>query len=105
MYTYIRVMIPNAMPAIITVTIFSLVWQYNDLFYGNIFQIPNDWSIARKLNTLLATLGPIHRITDPSLAQLYVYAGIVLMILPMILIYIFLQRRFIEGVEQSGIVG
>jgi len=105
MYTYMRVMIPNAMPAIITVTIFSLVWQYNDLFYGNIFQIPNDWSIARKLNTLLGTLGPIYRVTDPSLAQLYVYAGIVLMILPMIIIYIFLQRRFIEGVERSGIVG
>ena len=105
-YTYVRVMIPNAMPSILTVTIFSLVWQYNDLFYANLFVIPNDWILAKKLNSLQATLGGVpYRITDPAISALYVYAGILLMILPMILIYIFLQRKFIEGVERSGIVG
>jgi multiple sugar transport system permease protein len=104
-YTFIRVMIPNAMPSILTVTIFSLVWQYNDLFYANLFNISGDWILSKRLNSLQNTISAIHRVTDPAISALYVYAGIILMILPMILIYIFLQRKFIEGVERSGIVG
>jgi multiple sugar transport system permease protein len=105
-YTFARVMMPNAMPSIITVTLFSLVWQYNDLHYANIFNIPGTWILAKRLSTLQATLGgQPWRISDPTISALYVYAGIILMILPMVLIYVFLQRKFIEGVERSGIVG
>jgi multiple sugar transport system permease protein len=105
-YTYIRVMIPNAMPSILTVTIFSLVWQYNDIFFANLFNISNNWVYSRRLATLQATLsGEPWRILDPNISALYVYAGILLMVLPMLIIYIFLQRKFIEGVERSGIVG
>jgi multiple sugar transport system permease protein len=105
-YTFVRVMIPNAMPSILTVTIFSLVWQYNDLFFANIFNISNNWVLSKRLSTLQATLSSEPwRVTDPNISSLYVYAGIILMILPMLLIYIFLQRKFIEGVERSGIVG
>lgn len=105
LYTYVRVMIPNAMPSIITVAIFSLVWQYNDLFYANIFNISGDWILSKPLNTLQNTIITIDEIRDPAISSLYVYAGIILMILPMLLIYIFLQKQFIEGVERSGIVG
>ncbi|MDR0249422.1 MAG: carbohydrate ABC transporter permease [Oscillospiraceae bacterium] len=105
-YTFLRVMIPNAMPSIITVAIFSLVWQYNDIFYANLFNISNNVIISKKLNTLnLSLAGPPDQILDPGIRALYVYAGIILMILPMILIYVILQKRFIEGVERSGIVG
>ena len=71
-YTYFRIMLVNAMPAVITVTVFSLVWQYTDSFY---------------------------------IQRLYVDAGVVLTILPLLILYLLLQRRFIEGVERSGIVG
>jgi multiple sugar transport system permease protein len=37
--TFATVMVPNALPAIVTVTIFSLVWQYNDAFYGRLFNV------------------------------------------------------------------
>ena len=33
------------------------------------------------------------------------YPGVVLVLVPVVLIYLLLQRRFIEGVERSGIVG
>ncbi len=103
--TFLRVMIPNAVPSIITVTLFSLVWQYNDLFYANVFNISNNVVMSRRLSSLQVTIANIDDIMDPSIQQLYVYAGIIMMILPMIIIYVVLQRRFIEGVERSGIVG
>jgi multiple sugar transport system permease protein len=104
-YTFVRVMIPNAVPSIITVTLFSMVWQYNDLSYANLFNVSNDIVMSKRLNTLQSTIANVDRIVDPNIQQLYVFAGIVMMILPMIIIYVFLQRRFIEGVERSGIVG
>ena len=42
---------------------------------------------------------------DKTIQTLYLDAGIVLMMIPVVLIYIILQKQFIEGVERSGIVG
>ena len=44
------------------------------------------------------------RIKDTAVSQLYLYAGIVLMVIPIVIIYILLQKRFIEGASRSGIV-
>ena len=40
-----------------------------------------------------------------NIQELYLDAGILLVILPIIIIYLLLQKNFIEGVERSGIVG
>jgi len=104
-YTYMRIMMPNAMPAVITVAIFSLVWQYNDTFFSRLFLLSPDIALSRRIGTLQATISNLDQIRDPSITTLYVYAGIVLMIIPIIALYVFLQKRFIEGVERSGIVG
>ena len=42
---------------------------------------------------------------DKTIQTLYLDAGIVLMMIPVVLIYVILQKQFIEGVERSGIVG
>jgi multiple sugar transport system permease protein len=104
-YTYFRIMLVNAVPAVITVAVFSLVWQYNDMFYSSLFSIPSEHNITFRLSTILATVANIDQIKDPNIQQLYMYAGVVLVLLPIILIYLILQRYFIEGVERSGIVG
>jgi len=103
--TFARVMLPNATPAIVTVTIFSVVWQYNDNFFGRLFNVPDTILLSRKLGTLQATIANLDQVRDPSISTLYVYAGVVFMILPLLLIYIFLQKYLIEGIERSGIVG
>lgn len=104
-YTYFNIMLKNAMPAVITVAIFSLVWQYNDTFYSKLFLISSDVIISKRISTLQATIANVDRILDTTLQQLYLDAGIVLVILPVLIIYIVLQKYFIEGVERSGIVG
>lgn len=104
-YTYFRIMLMNAMPSVITVAVFSLVWQFNDTFYANLFRVPNDIVISGKISTLQATIANVDQILDTTIQELYLDAGIVLVILPIVLIYILLQRYFIEGVERSGIVG
>lgn len=104
-YTYFRIMLVNAMPSVITVAVFSIVWQFNDTFYANLFLISPDVVISKKISTLQAEIATNDKILDIPIQELYLDAGIILVILPIILIYVLLQRHFIEGVERSGIVG
>lgn len=104
-YTYFRIMLVNAMPSVITVAIFSMVWQYNDTFYGKLFLVSEDLIISKKIASLTANISNAEKIYDPSIQQLYLDAGIVLVMLPVVIIYVALQKYFIEGVERSGIVG
>lgn len=104
-YTYLRIMLVNAIPSVVTVSIFSMVWQYNDTFFAKLFTLSPGIAIGKKISSLQATIGNAYDIVDPSITRLYLYAGIVLVILPIIIIYVALQKHFIEGVERSGIVG
>lgn len=104
-YTYFRIMLVNAIPSVITVAIFSMVWQYNDTFYARLFLISDDIVISKKISTIQATISNVEKIYDPNIQELYLDAGVVLITIPIIIIYVALQKYFIEGVERSGIVG
>lgn len=104
-YTYFRIMLVNAIPSVITVAIFSMVWQYNDTFYARLFVISDDLVISKKISTIEASISNVEKILDPKILELFLDAGIVLVMIPIIIIYVALQKQFIEGVERSGIVG
>jgi len=104
-YTYFRIMLLNAMLAVITVSVFSLVWQYNDTFFGRLFLISGDVLLSKRIASLQVNIKTLDKVMDPSIQQLYVSAGIVLLMLPMVILYLLLQKKFVESVERSGIVG
>ena len=104
-YTYFRIMLVNAMPSVITVTVFSIVWQFNDMFYAKLFLISQDVVISKRISGLQALIANQDKILEVTIQELYLHAGVILIILPVIIIYCILQKYFIEGVERSGIVG
>ena len=103
--TFFQIMLPNAKPSIITVAVFSIVWQYNDSFYSGLFGLSTDYQLGIKLQGLGRALDSLDKIVNPEFQELYINAGVVMMIIPILIIYIILQKSFIEGVERSGIVG
>ncbi|MDE6387802.1 MAG: carbohydrate ABC transporter permease [Lachnospiraceae bacterium] len=104
-YTYFRIMLINALPSVVTVAIFSMVWQYNDTFYAKLFLISDNIVISKKISTIEASISNVEKILDPNILELFLDAGIVLIMIPIVIIYVALQKQFIEGVERSGIVG
>ncbi len=104
-YTYFRIMLVNAMPSVITVAVFSIVWQFNDTFYAKLFLISDNVVISKRLEGLRPLIANVDQILDPTIQQLYEDAGVLLIVAPILIIYIILQKNFIEGVERSGIVG
>ena len=82
-----------------------MVWQFNDTFYAKLFLISENVVISKKIATLQAVIANNDKILDLPIQELYLDAGIILVILPILIIYLVLQKYFIEGVERSGIVG
>lgn len=106
--TFIRIMVPNAKTSFITVFLFSLVWYWNDSYVSGMFytgsatialQTQNLWSdISAYFNNGTPT-------GIPSQWIVWVQAGCLLSLLPILIIYAFMQKQFVEGIERSGITG
>lgn len=109
---FARIMVPNAVTIIVTIVLFSFVWQYNDTYYSGIFLHMDASILSLKFNEVirnplaLESLGlPISQIFNPVFVRSLYSAAAVLVLIPVILVYTVFQRFFLEGVTRSGLVG
>ncbi|WP_240548235.1 carbohydrate ABC transporter permease [Paenibacillus lignilyticus] len=113
--TFFTIMLPNAIPPLITVTLFAFVWQYNDTFYSSLFMSQSNL-MAIKVASLPADanqylpgilgVGAGSNVkVDPNLVSMIVDTGVLLAIAPLVVMYLFVQRFFVESVERTGVVG
>lgn len=103
---YLRVMLPNVKSSILTVFLFSLVWHWNEYTLTKTFFPQNYRPLASMLKIAVDRMfNEVATRTDINFQMGVTYAGALLFILPVLLIYIFTQRWFVEGVETSGIKG
>ena len=105
--TFLRIILPNSIPMLLTVGLFAFVWQWNDSYFATLFM-----GDATLLSIRVLALGAElyhyalgERVRDPGVISLYVNAGVLLMIGPLIVKYVFVQRYFVEGIQRSGMVG
>ena len=107
--TFLVIMIPNALSSFLTVFLFAVVWYWNDYYVCNAF-----FSSNRTLALTIKNIQPVLNaalFNDASLrvsAREYVVwtqAACLMSISPMLLMYVFLQKHFTEGIERSGLVG
>lgn len=104
--TFVKVMAPNCRSAIVVVFLFSLVWYWNDTYYGLMY-MEDLQTLSVRLSQISADISLIvpNLVGDPTLGVPYVQAGVLLSIMPLLVLYIFCQRVFVESVERAGIVG
>lgn len=107
--TFYRIMLPNAIPSIVTVLLFSFVWQWNDSFFTTTY-LTSSKVMATQLGSLPYNLQILledgaNSKADPFYLSMVQDTGILLAILPLIIIYLFVQRYFVESIERTGIVG
>ena len=107
--TFLRIMLPNAVPSIITVLLFSFVWQWNDSFFTTTY-LTSSKVMSTQLSSLPYNLsilleGGATTNKDPFFMSMVQDTGILLAILPLVILYLFVQRYFVESIERTGIVG
>lgn len=105
--TFLKVMLPNAAPALLTIFLFSVVWQWNDYYTPAMF-FANNATLATAMAGFRQRLYPVVGnidIWDPYIVTTRFQAGCLLVISPLIITYIFTQKYFTESISRTGIVG
>ncbi|MDR1736968.1 MAG: carbohydrate ABC transporter permease [Oscillospiraceae bacterium] len=93
-----RVVVPIVRPAMATVAIFTFVWSYNDLFTQLFFlRNPQSWAITRLLNEFTVSQG------RPNYGLMA--ASVVMVVAPVLVIYILLQKNIIKGMTAGAVKG
>ena len=91
-----KVIMPLSKPSFATVGIFSFLWSYNDLFTQTFMLRGNQYGITRLLNELTSREG-----TNYGLMA----AAVTLVVIPILIVYIFLQKYIIKGMTAGAIKG
>lgn len=92
---FTKIILPLVTPSIITSTIFSFYWIWQDFFQPLIFtNNPKKYTVSLALNMFL----------DPNSLNNYggMFAMSVLSLLPVIIVFLCLQNYLVEGVASSG---
>ena len=122
--TFWSVMLPNARGAIVTVSLFSFVWQWNDYYFGSLLNYTEDTypllavklgAGSEKIRTILNTWImegrdvvqglAVDDASDPLFVSLITETGALLLMLPLLIGYFFVQKQFVESIERTGITG
>ncbi len=95
--TFFKVVVPMTKPSFATVAFFSFLWSYNDLF-TQMFFLRNKkyWAITRLMQMLTSKEG-----TNYGLMA----ATVSLVVIPVIIVYIFLQKYIIKGMTAGAVKG
>lgn len=94
---FYKIVVPLAKPSFATVAIFSFLWSYNDLFTQMfLLRLPQHRAITRLLNELTSNEG-----TNFGLMA----ASVALVIIPILIVYIFLQKYIIKGMTAGAVNG
>lgn len=104
--TFLQIIVPSSTTVFMTVLVFSLVWHWNDYYLAMLYTsdtLPMAVVLMDIRQHIFISFGeangasPLIFGAPPAACLLY--------IAPIILIYMFLQKFFVESIDRVGIVG
>lgn len=114
---FYKIALPSAAPAILVVFLFSIVWYWNESYLTQLYVVgafasnssSYHWSslivslknFENSYNTARSVAGSTMVDINESIKM----AGTMLSILPLLLMYLVLQKQFVESVDRTGITG
>lgn len=105
-----KIIVPISLPALATITLFTMVGHWNSWFDGLIFlNSPGKYPLSTYLQTILiqpnstimnaATLEMLRHISDRTVKTAQIFVGM----LPILLVYPFLQKYFMTGLVLGSV--
>ena len=94
---FFKIIIPISKPAFATVAIFTFLWSYNDLFMQMVMlRKKESYPICTLLNEISSQYG-----TDFGLMA----SAVTIVVLPVMLVYLFLQKNIVKGLTAGAVKG
>ncbi len=113
--TYWRIALPIARSAFLVTLLLSLVWHWNDFYEPAIYASkPSQITLPARLNELVAMVNrpPEGLFDEMALADgestvnnAVLMAGICMVVMPVIAVFATLQKKFMQGIERTGLTG
>lgn len=108
-----RIALPSAVPAFITVSLFSFVWYWNESYLTELYVhgvlVDSGWTTLiiqlHNFSTNYSAYAQTAGASATNLNESISMAGTLLSILPLLLMYFVLQRYFTESIDRAGITG
>jgi multiple sugar transport system permease protein len=96
-YIYGRIMLPLCKPAIAALTIFAFLGSWDNFLWPLIVTNSKDlWTLPIAMS----------RFTEQYISQTHLQmAGASVMFLPVLIVFLVMQRRFVEGIALTGLKG
>ncbi len=93
--TFWRIVLPNARPALAVLAIISIGWRWNDFIWPLIIaQTPNVYTLPVALGLLSS---------EQAVPYNFILAMVVASMVPVIVMFLFLQRHIISGIAMTGL--
>ena len=107
-HTFFRIMLPDALPTIASCFLFSFVWQWTDLFYSRNFL--SGYSLySVQLSTIGSRMSRYFAVdpnnpptVDNGRSLQLISIGVLICCIPLIILYCFTQRTFVESLAMTG---
>jgi multiple sugar transport system permease protein len=116
LYTFAKIMLPDALPMLTSCFLFSFVWQWTDTLYQSLFlRTYRVMSFAlSRLSTefyaywsnsvnIFSSGGTMYTQPPIGYLQAILSTGAFVCIIPLILLYVVAQKTFVESLTQTGI--
>ena len=108
MHTFLKIMLPDAVPTIASCFLFSFVWQWTDLFYSRnfltgykIYSIELG-SMVSRMATYFSS-NATETVTVPLGRQMQLIGiGVFICCIPLIILYTFTQKTFVQSLVMTG---
>lgn len=95
---FFKVIFPISLPSFSTVAIFTFLWSYNDLFFQNILITDR---LKKPICALLNFISSQWGGTDYGL----MCAAVTLVVVPVLIVYMLLQKNIVKGLTAGAIKG
>lgn len=102
--TFVTIVVPSSGTIFLTVTIFSVIWHWNDTYLSSLF-LSKNYPLSVLLSRIYTTVDGMGYGQYSRSTIGIVMAACVLTILPVLIMYCVLQKRFIKSIDRVGIVG
>ena len=110
---FYHIILKMSVPTILVVFLFSFIWNWNDTYALNHLTALDQDRIA--FQSLPEALGNFNRLVSQGQQESGIEsdsnneglksAAIIIAILPLLILYAFTQRKFVEGIENTGVTG
>lgn len=108
--TFVRIMLPDAKPIITSCFLFAFVWQWTDGFYSDMFLGSTrlvSISLSKMVDQIGAyianDLGAANMAVSVAYSKAVLNTGILMIVVPLLILYLFAQKGFVESLSMSGI--